>query len=277
MVNENDASGATTYRIGTYPYFVFYKNQFHLSMFLELANDFQANRQIWFWEGNYLETLNVAGEFLRYVERSAFAARIGSQFPTFYPVASTHQLLLQMALIRSVDHFLMYLADMMLLILATDDAVLRKNKDAIMKSANKQLDEHTSDLAQAIGIHVQSLSRRGLFNLNQYFSENIGFELFPPKANYSFGVWSDYYAANETVNLRHILVHNHSVVDERYMKHSASGYFELGESPDLEFEWVIERGGELSRWAADIDQRAAQQFGLFRQTIPEYRPPDWGV
>lgn len=261
--------------LGTYPFYVFWKNQFHVMILSNLSQDFHLRRQVSFWEAGYSENLTIeVGNFMSYIQLQAIRNRVGSDFHQVNPVSSTEQLVLQLIVCRSVDNLLSYLNNLLIVVLSNDDSLLKR---CLEQSPRSKKGQEAKSIASALEDEIYRRSKLGLARLCEYVSETIDLEIFPPTIIVEGHSFTDFEEANELICARHVLVHNHGLVDSRFVTRTGSEWWIEGETIELDFDWVDHKVTRLLQWATDIDRRAAEQFGLFRQAIPAWEPPRGGI
>lgn len=170
----------------------------------------------------------------------------------------------ELAVVRYVDNYLTYLADVLREVLRVKPDVLKSSQNTI--TVEEALGHDTVDGLRAFIADraVTALSYAGLSEVDDYFKRRLGIPLFDDEAVAEY--------VSEAVILRNLLTHRRGVVDERSLRSGLPrDRYQLGGRIDLP-------GDESKRVIAatvaavlDMDARIAQKFQLdvkaYRSTL----------
>lgn len=166
-----------------------------------------------------------------------------------------YSLLAENWLCRTVDSYLAYASELLSLVFLTNPKMLKSREtisvDEILSHASmEQLIETIAEQK------VHQLSYRGLSELSDYLRDRMAFPLFVNQAELDL--------ARRYVEVRNLIVHNRGVVS----KISASRLPEMaplvGTRIELGFEEAISAAAVFARSVADLENRAAQKFGILQ-------------
>ncbi len=227
-----------------------------------------ATGPFWVFNSQGLELVN----FILLVHNLAFAAdaikgllkedlpesedwrrRLGEGLAVSEAMAGYTPLMHRLLVSSQVDNFLVYLADLLALIFRTRPETLRSSEtvrlDVVLH--HQTMDDLIADLAER---RVHQLSYQGMQDLNQYVADRLGFELFTTDETLSHAV--------RLIEIRNLFVHNRGVVNRAFASRAPDFKTQLGQRIELEFNFSTVEGRFLFNSAVDIDQRAADKFGL---------------
>lgn len=164
-----------------------------------------------------------------------------------------HQLLVQMMLCRTVDNYMIYLAELMAMIFRTKPETLRSS-ETVRVDDILQYSSMVDLISSLTERRVERLSYQGMRYLSEYFDERLGCGLYNKE--------EDLETAIHIIEMRNIIVHNRAVVNRIYLSRIPNVSEKLGEHISLPGDTVIDYMEFLAGSASDIDQRAAKKFGL---------------
>lgn len=157
-------------------------------------------------------------------------------------------LALELVVIRSVDLYLTYLAQLMRTVLEAEPRALRSHAtrelDWILSHAT--MEELTRHL---IDEEVQRLSLAGFAALDSAFSERLG---LPLAGSGERGV------LQETIEMRNVLVHEHAIVSDTYVRRVPWTNFSVGDR--LTVDDANARNVRVAEAVLDLDLRARTKF-----------------
>lgn len=160
-----------------------------------------------------------------------------------------------MAFSSIVDNFLTYMAELLSLIFRTKPEALRSGQMMEVKDILQY--QTMTELVDAIADRrVNQLAYRGLKELHEEASRTLGFPLFENA--------KDLRRAVVIVEVRNLIVHKRSVVDSHFVSKLGCSDLGVGEVIQVDAELTDAARRFLGRAVTQIDQRAAEKFGLPR-------------
>lgn len=172
-----------------------------------------------------------------------------------------HQVLSRMAFSYVVDNFLTYVSDLLALIFRTKPEALRSSQ--MIKFEDILKHQSMPDLIGALADRrVQTLAYKGMPELNDELSRALGLPLFPNER--------DLHKAVNMVELRNLIVHNRSVVNQTFLSRirPLSGVktipLSVGHLIPLDFGMLLPTEHFLAKNVTGLDRRATRKFGLPR-------------
>lgn len=164
------------------------------------------------------------------------------------------RMVLEMLLVRGTDNFLTYLSQLLALIFTERPETLRSSETVRLEDIlqHKTMEDLVKQLAER---RVERLSYQGMKDLQKDLKEKLGFEIFPSSEALSRAV--------EIIEIRNLIVHNRGVVNRTFQARTGDSSTNINNrlrdavrvTSDLDF---------LGHSVLDIDERAAQKFGLTR-------------
>lgn len=171
---------------------------------------------------------------------------------------SFRQTIFQMLISRSVDHYLTYISELLSAIFLLRPETLRSGEqvrvDFVLQHGT--LEEVVGALAER---RVERLAYQGIEELSDYLQKELGFGLFDDS--------EDLATAVRIVEDRNVIVHNHAVANNKYVKKVKLSSFQVGEVLEFDFEPVFADLEFLAKAALSADGRAAQKWGIAQSSI----------
>lgn len=166
---------------------------------------------------------------------------------------SYNPLMYQMFLSRSVDNFLTFISELLVLIFQTRPETMRSNK--MVKFVDilryKTMDELITYLAEE---RVNELAYKGMRELADEISKGLGFDLFPRSEDLDKAIY--------LVEVRNLIVHNRGVINRLFLSRQPSCSPSIGQSLELKPQFILDSLRFLGQAALDIDNRASTKFNL---------------
>lgn len=164
-----------------------------------------------------------------------------------------YQLMAEMALCRVVDNYLSYVTDLLGILFRTRPECLKSSETITLEFALAH--KTTSRLIRAIADRqVNKLSYRGMKDLNEYTSKQLGLALFGSSAELSQGI--------QLIEMRNLIVHSRGVVNDTFLSRTGNPHYGIGSQLSFSFSSVQENGNFLARCVEELEQRAHSKFGF---------------
>lgn len=167
-----------------------------------------------------------------------------------------------MILCRSVDNFLIYLAEILALVFRTNPETL-KSGETVRLDFLLQFQSFSELVNAIVDKRVNDLSYSGMEDLSTYLSERLGFDLFPARENLK--------RARYLIEVRNLIVHSRGIINTRFLrklKDLEGDFGNLGSQVPIGHRLALVGLLFLRECVCDIDERAAQKFHLpRRQTV----------
>jgi hypothetical protein len=185
--------------------------------------------------------------------------RIKQQALTVEGLLAHFDLMLHLAFCGVVDNYLSYVSELLALIYRTKPEMLRSSETETLNEILRYstMEELTNYLAEK---RVNRLSYRGMSELSEYLSQELGFCLFEKPDDLSRAVL--------IVETRNLIVHNRAIIDSRFLRRVPDFSGKIGDTIDLGGSKKSGRTLKdiqfLARSVADVDPRACVKFDLPR-------------
>jgi len=163
----------------------------------------------------------------------------------------------QMILARSVDNFLTYISELLILIYRAKPQMLRASDQKIAWDEVLGYDAMEELVAALIDRRVNALTYKGLKDLAKDLEQHIG--LFSAEEDLAKGA--------EIVEQRNLIVRNRGIINNIVSRVSAYSD-RVGQQLMLSVNEVMTKTLFLRLSALDIDRRASEKFSLARNRIP---------
>ncbi|WP_406367241.1 hypothetical protein [Streptomyces sp. NBC_01546] len=161
----------------------------------------------------------------------------------------------EVAVTRTVDNFLSYVADILTEIMIARPEVLKSQEQVSMKEVleHDSLEEFTRWAAER---HVGQLSFKGLAEISEYISKRLGLALHVSPSDQALLV--------KSVAIRNLVVHRRSVVDLRFIRSFGDRCLVAGDKFDIPADVLPDAIGCTLKAVAAFDAQAATKFGIAR-------------
>jgi hypothetical protein len=163
------------------------------------------------------------------------------------------QLIFQMLITRSVDHYLAYVSELLSTVFHARPETLRSKEQVEIEFVLRHdtMDNLVLSLAER---RVDRLIRHGIKQLAKELHASPGITLFGTKA--------DLLRATQIVENRNLIVHNRAVVNGIYLRNVPASGLSVGDRLDLDFDEVIADAGFLALAGVATDQLATTKWDL---------------
>jgi hypothetical protein len=164
----------------------------------------------------------------------------------------------QMILARSVDNFLTFISEQLILIYNAKPQMLRASDQKIAWDALLGYDALEEPVAALLDRRVDALAYKGLKDLAKDLEQHIG--LFSAEEDLAKGA--------EIVEQRNLKVHNRGIINNISVSRLSACSDRVGQQLMLSVNEVMTKALLLRLSALDLDLRASEKFSLARKRIP---------
>lgn len=190
------------------------------------------------------------------IEAESFKEKYKDEFALSDAIDENEQLILQMALCRTVDNFLNYISELLALIFSSKPEALRSSTPEEKKVDIDILFNH-STIEEAIAYYadrrVYELSRKSIVELSDYMKKQMKFDLFKSKTNLE--------VVAQINEIRNLITHNRGTVGMTSKNHKDFTW-DVGAQIELDDERVIKYINAIEASVLDIEKRAVDSFNL---------------
>lgn len=173
------------------------------------------------------------------------------------------QVLLEMVLARMIDHYAMYLTDVISEVLSMRPEIL-SSREQIDVETVMEYDDIDSLKSSIIGRKIEDLSYAGFAELAKWCQDRLGLDLVDDGHGDRIV---------ELIETRNIIVHNRCRVGQRYIQRVGSTAFVVGDLRPVEVDYLDEIDELLHSAVQDFDTAVVAKFGVpvhpFTDTVEE--------
>lgn len=185
--------------------------------------------------------------------------RLSKEGPTQKALRRFVQLMFQMQITRTVDHYLAYVADLLSAIFLARPETLRSTESVKVDFVLRH--ETMEDLMQALAERrVEKLAYSGLRDLSDSLANRPELSLFSCE--------EDLLHAARIVEDRNLIVHNRGVVNNMYRRKVPSSHREVGQPLSLEYDNVIADIAFLKQCVLTTDSLAVRKWQIPQISLP---------
>ena len=164
------------------------------------------------------------------------------------------QLILEMILCRDVEELDRYLSQMLKRVFRKRPEILRASENKILVSEVLQCTSIDEVILKVAESKVQALGYKGLKDIIKYMNSELGlnFDIQMPA----------FLEASEMFQVRNIIVHNASIVNEIFLQNTGRKDLEVGKPFPLTEEYVTGGSFKLTEVGRVLDQQFKSHFQL---------------
>lgn len=163
------------------------------------------------------------------------------------------QILLEMMVCRIVDGFTTYMSGVLREVMHSTPELLR-SRDQIRVDYALSFPTMEALCADLIDRKVLDLSYKGFATLEEWCKSHLSVDLESSPESHD--------AVVEVLETRNCIVHNRSIVGEKYIKAVGEGEFQLGDSRQLSVDYLFDSCRVLFRVVRGLDRRLVRKFEL---------------
>jgi hypothetical protein len=178
--------------------------------------------------------------------------------PRIIYLRKKRQLLLELFITRLMDNFSTYLSDIVREAFKAKPEIL-KYKETVRLDQLMRFDSIDSFLHDLIDQEVLNLSYFGFSALEDWLQKKLGLGLSPTP--------QDRNAIIEFIETRNAIVHNHGLIDHKYLSSVQNTKFELGEYRKVDIDYLYQAHSLLNNVVSRIDELFSSKFNLPRISI----------
>jgi hypothetical protein len=194
---------------------------------------------------------------------SSVDSPISRSFSPLQELQMSQEMMAQLIVCRSVDDFLTYLSDLLVLIFKTRPEMLKSQESVTVADV---LEHHTmGDFIAAITERkVNALSYKGIHDLDLYLVKHFGFPICQNEAAIQ--------QITTVVEVRNIITHNQGIVNTLFSTRVPAYAEHVGKLLTMASSDTLKWMRFLKACAEDLDSRAEEKFSLPTSSPSFYRP-----